>query len=1148
MHPSPYVGLAPYQEADEVLFFGRAEEIRALTLRVLTDPVTVVYGGSGVGKSSVLNAGLLPALRRQGATVVTQSHWQNPRAGLQELLRSLLPDTAAPGTPRDTLRRAANQLEGDLVVVLDQFEELFAQSVPSQEDLVEIGELLGASVPGAHLIVSLRDDFYSRLDVFRRQAPGLLSNPWRLKKLSAEQAREAIAGPARASGTEIEAMLPDVVIHELVENTAHNAPVEVEAAFLQIVMTSLWEAEVARGSKLLRVSTLEELGGARRLAATYLDRKLARLTVAEQDACAYAFRFLVSSNSTKIAQTLEDVAEFAGVDRNTLRSALEQLSEGRILRRFQAADGRTLFEIYHDLLSAPIQEWRTRYLQQRDVKQARETALAENYRRLAWLAAALGVLLLVVLVLGVNYYGLAHSQAELAKARKQDLDKLASAQKEKDRLEVDRDFAQAKQAEAERATALAQRQKLQDRNRALEKEKRDLQAVVSAQQAAQTESDKRKALELRTQARDLPAAQNDLAIWLFMHSLRLAPADAAVNELAELLARPTFLDGYATPYRGFANPAISRDGKVVAIPRDGKIWFWDVDSRRVARKLPASPSAYAVQFNTDASRIAVADAAGVRILDSSSGHVQATIPCARGPYNAGFRLDSQFRYLQCGSYSASLTYVPSGKQVPLAAAPLGFSPDGSLMLTGEPAALVISTLNPSAEPGSFTTGEIRAPVSGLVAAAVDPGNREVVVLKRDLGSADVSLVFGTIRGDQVSLDQPLRIQNCSPESVSIDETAIVNCLGGQDTQLIGWPSGKQPFHIGQAGTCQSGASSGELLCHTTVSFTRRNIYGEVLASLPRSGGDLLGALLRPTGDRAVTRERDGRVTVIDTRTGEDLWFASVPIGNVWGLSSGGDGKGFFVRTDRGLLTADWDGNGSLREVKDSQHGAAVGFDSRLLASMDGLSIRVRSLDSTSGRTFPANPGELDVNLVNRDRALAAIGAAAPGQVVDLASGRMLYPLPPASSIVASSTGETFAVKLSPSGNSTEIRVFHASDGAVRGDFMMGAFGNVLALNDQGTLLVSAEQGGTPGSSVVAVYDVAAGQRKLTFPCTTYWNGVDAVLSADSKELTVFDRGTVVRYPVLGREELIAEAQRRVGSKFGDAECRKYLERPCSARQ
>ena len=103
--PSPYKGLAPFgdSELDALLFFGRERDAQIVVANLLAARLTVLYGVSGVGKSSLLGAVVARRLREEpGAHVIVHSRWTG--------------DAAEP-------LRAAAEADGDVYVILDQFEE-----------------------------------------------------------------------------------------------------------------------------------------------------------------------------------------------------------------------------------------------------------------------------------------------------------------------------------------------------------------------------------------------------------------------------------------------------------------------------------------------------------------------------------------------------------------------------------------------------------------------------------------------------------------------------------------------------------------------------------------------------------------------------------------------------------------------------------------------------------------------------------------------------------------------------------------------------------------------------------------------------------------------------------------------------------------
>ena len=185
----PYVGLQPYDEADAAFFFGRSQESAIVAANLRSTKLTILYGPSGVGKSSLLMAGVVHGLREQARTGVGDSpfavcvfrSWHHePLSGLQESCRAALQDLAgehslaAPvaGQTLTKTLRAWTTRAGALLIVLDQFEEYF-QYCPDDENGDRLtgfaGELAGvvndSDLP-VHVLLSIREDAWASLDRF----------------------------------------------------------------------------------------------------------------------------------------------------------------------------------------------------------------------------------------------------------------------------------------------------------------------------------------------------------------------------------------------------------------------------------------------------------------------------------------------------------------------------------------------------------------------------------------------------------------------------------------------------------------------------------------------------------------------------------------------------------------------------------------------------------------------------------------------------------------------------------------------------------------------------------------------------------------------------------------------------------------------
>ena len=306
-----------------------------------------------------------------------------------------------------------------MYVILDQFEEYFLYH-PAEAGEEPFADGLPGAVARRDLrvsfLVSIREDAVAKLDRFKGRIPNLFDNYLRIEHLDREAAREAIERPLErynslgpAGGPiEIEPELVDAVINDVeagklqVGQTggaalpAGGTHARVEAPYLQLVMTRLWSEEVASGSRLLRLQTLERLGGAEGIVGTHLDAAMSALPPAERDIAARAFRYLVTRSRTKIAHSVSDLADWTAVPEAQLAPILATLAGGdaRILRPV----GESSFEIYHDVLAEAVLGWRANHEAQRRNEQERREAEARNRRRLMRVGAGVGLIGLVVAV------------------------------------------------------------------------------------------------------------------------------------------------------------------------------------------------------------------------------------------------------------------------------------------------------------------------------------------------------------------------------------------------------------------------------------------------------------------------------------------------------------------------------------------------------------------------------------------------------------------------------------------------------------------------------------------------------------------------------------------------------------------------------
>ena len=432
--PCPYRGLIPFGEEDAPFFFGREAERETITANLMASRLTLFYGTSGTGKTSVLQAGvaswlsrlarenLAEAERPELAVVVFRSWQHEPLPVLGEAVRQAVAACSGEDRPApevggggwvETLRAWTELVGGPLFLILDQFEEYFlyhgGETGPGTF-ASELALALQARDLPVSFLIAMREDSLAQLDRLKGMIPNLFANRLRLEHLDRQAARQAIEGPlaeyrrrhGEAAPVEAEPALVQAVLDQVEIGGARPAATgpaaaargvgRVETAYLQLVLTRLWEEELAAGSRVLRLRTLERLGRVKSIIKAHLERATAGLSGAERLVAADAFRHLVTPSGAKIAFSQSDLAEYTELPAARLQPVLERLSrpEARILRPVAPAPGQpggVRYEIFHDVLAGPILGW------QREVRGRQRL---ERERRRQWWTVGLvtGALLL----------------------------------------------------------------------------------------------------------------------------------------------------------------------------------------------------------------------------------------------------------------------------------------------------------------------------------------------------------------------------------------------------------------------------------------------------------------------------------------------------------------------------------------------------------------------------------------------------------------------------------------------------------------------------------------------------------------------------------------------------------------------------------
>ncbi len=417
---SPYKGLAAFadSELDALLFFGREREIEACAATVLASRLTGLYGPSGVGKSSLLRAGVARRLRQQSdAPVVVHDAWaEDPAGGLISSVRAECPGLGATAGLVDTVAAAAAGRE--LYLLLDQFEEYVLYHGEGGPLSTALPELLRRAGLRVNVLIAIRDDALAELDEFTARLPELFANLLRLDRLERDEGRAAIVGPLeRYSELSSETFTADPALVEAVLDEATTAN-GVEAPYLQLVLERLWEQERTDGSRTLRLATFRRIGGSRAVVHDHVHRALEQLPEPEQEAAARVVRQLVTPSGRKLSHEAGDLTEYADVEPAQLRDLLEELGRRRIVRGVDGTPGAPRrYEIFHDVLGPPLLAWQ----QEQRLRDERVRAARQRRRLRIIAAASLTAFVLVALLATFALLQRSNAQAQARQARGREL-------------------------------------------------------------------------------------------------------------------------------------------------------------------------------------------------------------------------------------------------------------------------------------------------------------------------------------------------------------------------------------------------------------------------------------------------------------------------------------------------------------------------------------------------------------------------------------------------------------------------------------------------------------------------------------------------------------------------------------------------------
>ncbi len=415
---NPWLGLASFTEETRQYFFGRDQEVAELARRVQRKLLTVLFGQSGLGKTSILRAGLVPRLRGQGycPVYVRIDYGRGSPEPAEQIKQAIRLNARRSGEwtqagvavegeslweflhHRDDVLRDESGRTLIPLLIFDQFEEIFtlAQSddfgraratrfIAELADLVEnrppkefeakleedesAAERFDFARSDYRVLIALREDYLAPLEGLKQSIPSISQNRLRLAPMSGPQALAAVLQPGKGLVTQEVAE----AIVRFVAGGAELANAVVEPSLLSLICRELNDARIAQGRKEISLDLLA--GSHTTILTNFYERALA-----DQPA---AVRRIIEDDLLTESGFRENVAEESLIKRfaeaGAASDTLAVLVNRRLLRIEERLDVRRV-ELTHDVLCGVVKASRD-LRQEREAREATERLLTEQKQR-----------------------------------------------------------------------------------------------------------------------------------------------------------------------------------------------------------------------------------------------------------------------------------------------------------------------------------------------------------------------------------------------------------------------------------------------------------------------------------------------------------------------------------------------------------------------------------------------------------------------------------------------------------------------------------------------------------------------------------------------------------------------------------------------
>jgi formylglycine-generating enzyme required for sulfatase activity/energy-coupling factor transporter ATP-binding protein EcfA2 len=382
----PYKFLSYYDTTDADIFYGREVVSDLLAAKISSHKLVLINGKSGSGKTSLINAGIIPRLVEKGYFTIVFRDYGYPTNLIREGIHNLENvniDLSHCQTLAEVLNQVRHESKRPLAIFLDQFERFFL-NLPVQQRAKftqEFGECLNQIQASAiTFIISIRQDFYGNLGEFWDTSPefNTESYSYYLKPLNKSEALSAIEKPLQRLYPNIiydPDLLENQLLPQLLKGINEESHEQVEPVHLQIVCNRLfdevrtrYQQQLEAGKRVfIKEKLYQELGGVKGILQGYVDVILDQFLPQEREEAKLILKQMVTSQGTRAFKSLTEISQQIGIAQTEIEAVLERLDRSRLI---ETIPGEKKYSLTHEYLVQKVNKWSS--IKELGIKKAQE--------------------------------------------------------------------------------------------------------------------------------------------------------------------------------------------------------------------------------------------------------------------------------------------------------------------------------------------------------------------------------------------------------------------------------------------------------------------------------------------------------------------------------------------------------------------------------------------------------------------------------------------------------------------------------------------------------------------------------------------------------------------------------------------------------